>query len=437
MRSAPSPAPNEAPPNAAPAESTAQRPMDIALAGLVALAVAMGIGRFAFTPLLPMMLHDGLLDLPGASWLASANYFGYLVGAVLCTLQPWLWARLRVLPLFAFVTLVRGGLVATGLLTLAMAWPAPAAWPVLRFAAGVTSAVVFVYTSGWCMARLARLGVPALSGMIYMGPGAGIVLSGLAASAMTAWHWRAAAGWGLFGLLAWVLAALVWRTLRGSDERLHAGAPAAGQTGSGASAPPQGRAEMAWLALAYGLAGFGYIITATFLPVIARTALPGSAWLDMFWPIFGLGVMGGALLVSRLPHGGDFRLRLIVCYVLQAAGVVASLYSPSLGGFVLGSVLLGLPFTAITFFAMHEVRRLRPAQAASFIGLLTAVYGVGQILGPALVALLLRRLPDAAAGFTLSLEVAAGALLAGALIYAGMVWAYPLKAAAVSGGAQA
>ena len=311
-----------------------------------------------------------------------------------------------------------------------MAWPAPAAWPVLRFAAGVTSAVVFVYTSGWCMARLARLGVPALSGMIYMGPGAGIVLSGLAASAMTAWHWRAAAGWVLFGLLAWVLAASVWRTLRGGDERLHAGAPAAaGQAGGAALAPPQGRAEMAWLALAYGLAGFGYIITATFLPVIARTALPGSAWLDMFWPIFGLGVMGGALLVSRLPHGGDFRLRLIVCYVLQAAGVAASLYSPSLAGFVLGSVLLGLPFTAITFFAMHEVRRLRPAQAASFIGLLTAMYGVGQILGPALVALLLRRLPDAAAGFALSLEVAAAALFVGALIYAGMVWAYPVRAA--------
>lgn len=432
MNSTPSPRPS-ASPTAAPGEPAAQRPMAIALAGMAALAVAMGIGRFAFTPLLPMMLHDGLLDLPGASWLASANYFGYLVGAVLCTLQPWLWARLRVLPSFAFVTLVRGGLVATGLLTLAMAWPAPAAWPVLRFAAGVTSAVVFVYTSGWCMARLARLGMPALSGMIYMGPGAGIVLSGLAASAMTAWHWRAAAGWLLFGLLAWVLAASVWRTLRGAEERLHAAAPAAGQAagrvGGAALAPPQGRAEVGWLALAYGLAGFGYIITATFLPVIARTALPGSAWLDMFWPIFGLGVMAGALLVSRLPHGGDFRLRLMGSYVLQAAGVAASLYSPSLAGFVLGSALLGLPFTAITFFAMHEVRRLRPAQAASFIGLLTAMYGVGQILGPALVALLLRRQPDAAAGFTLSLEVAAGALLAGALIYAGMVWAYPMRAA--------
>ncbi len=62
----------------------------IALAGAVALAVAMGIGRFAFTPLLPMMLHDGVIDLHAASWLASANYLGYLAGAPLCIFQPWL-----------------------------------------------------------------------------------------------------------------------------------------------------------------------------------------------------------------------------------------------------------------------------------------------------------------------------------------------------------
>ncbi len=60
----------------------------IALAGMVSLAVAMGIGRFAFTPLLPMMLSDGVIDLATSSWLASANYLGYLVGALLCTFQP-------------------------------------------------------------------------------------------------------------------------------------------------------------------------------------------------------------------------------------------------------------------------------------------------------------------------------------------------------------
>lgn len=403
----------------------AANPWPIALAGLVALAVAMGLGRFAFTPLLPMMLSDGVLDLPAASWLASANYFGYLLGAMLCTLQPWLWARFRWLPLLAYSSLVRAGLLATGLLTLAMAWQAPAAWPLLRFGAGVASAVVFVFTSGWCLSRLARLGFPALGGVIYAGPGAGIVVSGLFASGMVAWGWRAATGWLIFGVLAFALTALVWHSLRGGDERL---APrAAPPVGPAGAAPQQhGHAEMALLTLAYGLAGFGYIITATFLPVIARAALPGSAWLDLFWPIFGLGVMAGALLATRVSPDKDFRVLLAVCYFLQALGISASLWSPSLAGFALGSLLLGLPFTAITFFAMQEVRRLRPHTAASFMGLLTATYGVGQILGPPLVALLLRRAPSADAGFSLSLEIAASALLVGAALYGWLARVYPV-----------
>ena len=400
----------------------------IALAGLVSLAVAMGIGRFAFTPILPMMLSDGVVDLPGASWLASANYLGYMLGAIFCTLQPWIWARLRWLPALAFSSLMRAGLLATGALTLAMAWHFAAAWPVLRLAAGVTSAVVFVYTSGWCLSQLSRLGAPSMGGIIYAGPGAGIVVSGLLASGMVALHWKAATGWMILGVLAFVLSAAVWRILRGGDERLMAlgtpGPQAAGLTRTAAAS--HGPSEMAVLTLAYGLAGFGYIVTATFLPVIARAALPGSAWLDLFWPIFGLGVMLGALLATRLPHGGDLRVRLGICYALQALGIGASLWSPSLGGFIIGSLLLGIPFTAITFFALQEVRRLRPATASSFIGLLTAAYGVGQISGPPLVALLLRHSATTGEGFTLSLQIAASALLVGAALYAWMVRAYPV-----------
>ncbi|MEO6320119.1 MAG: YbfB/YjiJ family MFS transporter [Polaromonas sp.] len=417
---------NRAPPHPAPlpkGEGTTAWP--IALAGLVSLAVAMGIGRFAFTPILPMMLSDGVVDLPGASWLASANYLGYMLGAIFCTLQPRIWSRLRWLPALAFSSLVRAGLLATGVLTLAMALQAPGAWPGLRFAAGMTSGVVFVYTSGWCLSRLARLGVPAMGGIIYAGPGLGIIVSGLLASGMVALHWTAANGWLIFGVLAFGLSATVWHILRGGEERL---APLAlrADVASGAEPARHGHAEMTIFTLAYGLAGFGYIITATFLPVIARAALPGSAWLDMFWPIFGLGVMVGALLATRISRRIDFRLLLAACYVMQALGIAASLWSPSLAGFAGGSLLLGMPFTAITFFAMQEVRRLRPATAASFIGLLTATYGVGQILGPPLVAVLLKRTGSAGEGFTLSLEIAATALLAGAALYGWLVRAYPV-----------
>ncbi len=401
----------------------------VALAGAVALAVAMGIGRFAFTPLLPMMLHDGVVDLHAASWLASANYLGYLAGALLCTFQPWIWRRAPRLPAVNGVWLLRVGLVATGVLTLGMALPLPALWPLLRFAAGVASAVVFVYTSGWCLAQLARRNAAALGGAMYTGPGAGIVVSGLFASGMVQWGWLAQTGWAIFGVLAFVLMAVVWRIFRSSaGPQPTPGAGAAAAPG-GASDIAHGRAEIGCLALAYGIAGFGYIVTATFLPVIAREALPGSPWLDMFWPIFGLGVIVGALLSTRLRISGDLRLLLAGCYLIQAAGIFISVWSPSLAGLGVGSLLLGIPFTAITFFAMQEVRRLRPALAASFMGLLTAMYGIGQIVGPPLVAWLLTRSASAGAGFTLSLEIAASALLVGAGVYLWMVRAYPMRRA--------
>lgn len=399
------------------------KPWRVAVAGMVSLAVAMGIGRFAFTPLLPMMLSDGVVSLTDASWLASANYLGYLVGALLCTFQPWIWRRLGNPPLPTGPSWVRGGLVATVLLTLGMVLQWPAAWVLLRFAAGVASAIVFVYTSGWCLAQLARLQVPSMGALIYMGPGAGIVLSGVAASAMVAAHWTAQTGWLIFGVLALFLTTGIWPTFGASASGTPA--PTAG-TAPGASTVSGGALEMALLTAAYGLAGFGYIITATFLPVIARQTLPGSAWLDLFWPLFGLGVILGAFTASRIRGVRDLRWLLMACYLIQAVGVAAGLISPTLTGFALGSVLLGLPFTAITFFAMQEIRRLRPHHAPSSMGLATALYGLGQIVGPPLAATLLANSRSPAEGFALSLEIAAAALVLGAGMYGVLIRWHPV-----------
>lgn len=388
---------------------------------MAALAAAMGIGRFAFTPLLPMMLHDGVVDIATGSWLATANYAGYLAGALLYMALPWLGRRAGGVP--GNAALVRGGLVATVLLTAALALPWPTVWPLMRLLAGVASAMVFLGTANWCMGRLAHLGRPALGGLIFCGPGLGIVATGLPTGAMVAAGWSAAAGWAVFALLAALLCALVWPVVQGAE------APAAGATGLAAAAPalqrpaPHPAAERTLLAFAYGLAGLGYIVTATFLPVIARAALPaGSVWPDLFWPIFGAGVALGALLSTRIAPTRDRRMLLAWAYALQAAAIALPLLWPGRAGFALGSLLLGLPFTAITFFALQEARHQWPQAAAGFTGLLTALYGIGQIAGPPMAAALLARAGSQAQGFEWALGVAGCVLVVGVGVYWSMAW---------------
>jgi MFS family permease len=210
----------------------------------------------------------------------------------------------------------------------------------------------------------------------------------------------------------------VWPQLRGGLPQEHT--PTHATAGSGAGA-------VATLALAYGLAGFGYIITATFLPLIARQSLAGSVWLDLFWPLFGVGVSLGALLTLRIPAKWDRRHLLMGGYTLQAVGVMLSLGWPTLVGFALSSFLIGLPFTAITMFALQEVRRLRPVGASAYIGLLTAAYGLGQIAGPLLVGLLLQSSADARQGFALALQAAAASLWLGVVLFGVLVVRYPAR----------
>ncbi|GBH27188.1 hypothetical protein BvRS1_42370 [Burkholderia vietnamiensis] len=426
---------------------------------MVGLAVALGVGRFAFTPLLPLMLADGSIGLRAGSWLASANYAGYFVGALSCAALPVAPARM-----------VRFGLAATVLLTAAMGvGHLLPAWLAVRFVAGVVSAWTFVFVSQWGLRRLAELHAPEWSGVIYAGPGVGIVLTGLIGGAL-AGH-RAAPGWLGVAALSALLSAAIWRTFGRAPAPVAPAAAASGvptahapaaavtpaavpatavpaptapataapatavpatavpataapptaapaTTAPATAAPPDARrrrADAAWLVALYGMPGFGYIITATFLPVIARAALPaGSPWPDLFWPMFGAALIVGAIAAARLPGHWDNRLLLAAGCTTQALGIAAGIVWPNAAGFSIGSVLLGLPFTAITLFAMREARRLHGERAAGLMGYATASYGVGQILGPLVAAPLAARFGS----FSPALWVAAGAPLAGAAGFA-------------------
>ena len=375
-----------------------------ALACMVTLAVAMGLGRFAFTPMLPIMLGEEKLELAGGGVLASLNYLGYFLGAVSC-------AAIGI----KASSMVRGGLVATAALLIGMGLlHSFTGWGILRAAAGVMSAWVFVFASGWGLRRLAETNSPTLAGVIYTGPGIGIAMTGLLGGALG--RWGSEVGWIGLGLLAVVLIAVIWRVFDDGEVAQGGGAKAP-VSASSAAASGADRSDAIWLVALYGLAGFGYIITATFLPVIARQALPGSSWPDFFWPLFGAAIIPGALIGARAPAHWDNRLLLAAAYALQALGVVLSVAWPTIIGFALGSLLLGMPFTAITLFAMREARRLRGNAAAGLIGYATASYGVGQIIGPLFAAPLAQR----TGSFEQPLLVAAAALALGAVLFAA-VW---------------
>src|SRR5579862_5333328 len=363
--------------------------MRVALAGLAALAVAMGIGRFAFTPLLPMMQQDLGLTVAAGGWLASANYAGYLAGA--------LWAgAMRVDAARA----IRAGLAAIGLATLAMGLTTEfALWAALRFAAGVASAWVLIHASSWCMERIAPLGRALPVGVLFAGVGSGVALAGVVCVLLMEMHSSSTSAWLVLGAMAAAITAAIWPVFRSSNGKTIA----AGE-----------RLRWTWaearLVLAYGGYGFGYIIPATFLPIMAREVVADPAVFGWAWPVFGASAAVSTLAVSLLSGRYGSRAAWIGSQLAMAAGVAAPVFRPGIGGIVLSALFVGGTFVVITMVGVQEARKVAGAHAPRLIAAMTAVFAAGQIVGPLSVSLL----AGAGGNFSAALLTACFVLIASA-----------------------
>lgn len=369
------------------------RPLPIAVAGFLALLLAMGIGRFGFTALLPQMRDEGLLDVASGGLLAASNYLGYLAGALWAAFSRRANAARRLL----------AGLVVSVVTTLAMglALGFPL-WCGLRFLSGVASAAVYVYATGIVLRSLAACQAAGWSGLHYMGVGSGIVVS-----ALLAWHMTVVGstleGWRWLGVVAALGAMVVAAVLAplGRPE-----SPVDRADGAGASGPPMG-----WLAAAYGLAGFGYIVNATFLPLMLRgQAGTASAALDG-WLVVGLAALPATLFWVRLSFRWGVYPALISATLVQAVGVALPVLVDGVAAAMVGAALLGATFMGIAGLSQWLARVPDPRATARRIGLITACYGVGQVFGPLLVAL---RGPGG--GFAMPVLTASVALLCSAVL---------------------
>lgn len=346
----------------------------VLLAGALLLLVVHGLGRFVYTPLLPWLVGDGLISVREGANIASWNYLGYLIGALLALR----WHRIadirRSLP----------AALALHLLSSILQTQAEGAGPLalLRLANGIANGLVFVQAPSFVLEWLARRQRAAASGLVYLGVCVGLLLSSLLVSLTS--HWLDGADrWWPAALLSLPLAWWGWHRLARLD--LHdepvgtSGPQPTGRLFDRASTP---------LFLAYAGAGLGYILPMTFLPMVAQLrAEPGSLLVDGSWLLVALAALPSPWFWNRLGArmGDDRALRLT--YAVQLLGVLAAQTLPPAVGLLLCGVLVGGAFLGTVLLTQRLARTLQPHQGPRLSAALIALYGLTQLAGPWLAGL--------------------------------------------------
>lgn len=367
---------------------------------ITALAVAMGIGRFAFTPILPLMIQEGTVHLAQTAWLSSSNYIGYLVGAL-----SLLKSKRHPLFVMLGLTLVT--------LTTWLASLSSFAWLlVLRFLAGVASAWVLVSISAFAINWLKSRRV-VTSGLIYTGVGIGITFTGLICSyfifqsatvtiaAQSSLSPLSSRLWQYLGVIALLATLLVTFLLAKINSQFASTAAAsiaaakanftkATHTNTNASITPA-KLKLANVLTAYGLFGFGYILPATFLPQIAKQWLSGQSYL-LIWPFFGLAAALSVVLSQGLQRRynnvsllGVWR----VSQIIMAVGTLLPALWQSLAGLMLSALMVGGTFMVVTMAGLQvAASQVTHYPKYNLSAMMTASFAFGQLIGPltALVA---------------------------------------------------
>jgi MFS family permease len=369
----------------------------ILLGGILGMIIAMGIGRFAFTPILPLMQRDLGMSNSVAGWLAGLNYLGYLAGAVLCSIAPRLIRSKYVAIISLLLSIVTTA--AMGLTESAL-W-----WGPLRLVSGVVSALLFIIVSAEIGEALVRRGLGHWVGALYGGVGAGIALSGLTIPWLDhVGQWDGA--WLGMGALAGILAVFGIAITKGKID--------APKIDAHRLTSRKGMLQLWPLVVAYFFEGLGYIVTATFLVAIVATTPGLEAYAAYSWVAVGLAAVPSTVLWPLLSRRTGNKKALMAAYMLQASGILISLHADSVIEVMFAAITFGGTFMGIVALTLAEGNARMPNDGKRSAAILTASFGTGQILGPILAGLL----ADMQDGFALPLLLAAMCVMIGWVITA-------------------
>jgi predicted MFS family arabinose efflux permease len=351
--------------------SSARRSALLAMiGGMTTLMVAMGIGRFLYTPILPDMIAANLLDVQSAGLLASSNFLGYFLGALGGAFIARPGAR-RIGLIAAIVLSV--------LTTLAMGLTQDElVWHVLRFVSGVVSAVALVFMTGFVMEIFANAGRASWIGWVYGGVGIGIVISSIVIEVLqkrgVAWDWQWIAGGILAGVLA--LPAL---------QAAIANRPAAPLPAHATLSTERARLftlPLVLVLISYGGLGVGYVVQATYLPTLVRTLPALAEFSTLAWLVVGLAAAPSNVFWQAVSSRMGLVPALMLAYLIQAGGLLVPVLWHTVPGTIIGAAALGATLVGITALGLQQARLMAGDQAPRALALMTASFGLGQIIGP-------------------------------------------------------
>ncbi|MDL2284293.1 YbfB/YjiJ family MFS transporter [Oxalobacter sp. OttesenSCG-928-P03] len=339
-------------------------------AGLAALILTVGLARFSYTPLLTIMLRESALNDIQGGWLAALNYAGYLSGAMLSALSN----NLR----FKY-TLYRLGLVTAVITTVAMGLCSNfTIWLILRYLSGVSSTAGLLIASGLVMNWLMRKGFKPSLGAHLMGIGLGIAVSGVAVACMSPYlgwegQWVGLAVLGLFFFVpAW----------------FYMPRPEVITMSSGRTAyPVPGKTWSAIFNTMYFCAGFGFVISATYIVTILEGSPAFEGRGSMVWIVVGAAAAPTSWLWDKVAGRFGETRTLIYAFLVQIVSIMLPVFSMSaLAGYC--SALLMSAWMGIVSLTLAIVGRAFPNDPARAMARLTLSYGVAQIVAPAITGYL-------------------------------------------------
>jgi predicted MFS family arabinose efflux permease len=362
--------------------------------GICALILTLGVARFAYTPMIPVLQEETGMGEALAGWLAGWNYLGYLSGVLIVS-------RLRDLRIKD--RLYRAGLLLAVITTLMMAMgKSPILWGVSRYLAGLSSAAGLMLGSGLILNWLIRHDYRSELGVHFSGIGLGILVGVLVvAGAGLVWSWQGQ--WLALTAVGAVLLIPAWLGLPTPDR----GQPL---TPRHLDAAPEPGASWLWLLQgAYVCAGFGYVINATFTVLITEQQPLLQGLGDWMWLLVGVAAIPAPILWDRIARRLGYLRTLQVAYGLQIIGIVLPVSSGSLLAAIVSAALFGFTFIGIVSLVLTMVGVRYPAHPAQIMARLTLGYGIAQILGPILAG----EVAEISGTFDGSLLVVAGLMVLG------------------------